>query len=309
MKYFQYTNPDADALREQINKVKGERTMVMFADDVKRSSPHVKVSAPTISRACNWSGGKPVSIELLEAIARIADEESGVTLESLANANGMRSEQESEEKVKTQEVQRRRVLGIEIERTVAMIIQDEITGRDYAVRKLSNLYSGYSLHGYRMQSDRMFPRNYSFGVSVSGMYPCSTWKFAVNIMQIPQGSARSSAEAHVGYFINRYASVFASDSFEYDRYENEKYSFVFIDKTMYELFLQRIQDNGILVYGLMTAILVDYDNNCVIEEKQLERYDGEKAPSFFTKQNQVQDDNLDLFDAIDLEELEEEETE
>ena len=245
---------------------------------------------------------------MLEAIARICDEESGVTLDTLAIANGMKSKEESEALAKN-DVAKRRVAGIEIERTVAMIIQDEITGRDYSVRKLSNLYSGYSLHGYRMQSDRMFPRNYSFGVGVSGMYPCSTWKFAVNVMMIPQNSATSAVEAHVGHFINRYASVFASDSFEYERYETEKYSFVFIDRTMYELFLKRIQDNGILVNGLMTAILVDYDNNCVIEEKQLERYDGEKAPSFFTKQNQVQDDNLDLFDAIDDEELEQEDTE
>lgn len=304
MKYYQYTRPNAEALREQINKVRGERTVVKFADDIKRSSPHVKVSAPTISRACNWSGGKPVSVELLQAIACIADEDSGVTFDTLLAANGMRTEQETEKQEKTEAVQKRRVLGIEIERTVSMILQDEITGRDYYVRKLSNQYSGYSLNGYRLQSDRMFPRNYSFGVSVSGMYPCSTWKFAVNVMQVPQGTARSAAEAHVGHFINRYASVFASDSFEYDRYENEKYSFVFIDKTMYDLFIQRIQDNGILVNGLMTAILVDYANNCVIEEKQLERYDGETAPSFFTKQNQAQDDALDLFDAIDLEELE-----
>ena len=309
MKYFQYAKPDADALREQINKVRGERTMAKFADDIKRSSPAVKVSAPTISRACNWAGGKPVSVELLEAIAKIASEDSGVTFESLVTANGMRSEQETEEQEKTEAVQKQRVRGFEIERTVAMIIQDEITGRDYSVRKLSNLYSGYSLHGYRMQSDRMFPRNYSFGVAVSGMYPCNTWKFAVNVMMVPQNSATSAVEAHVGHFINRYAAVFASDSFEYERYESEKYSFVFIDRTMYELFLKRIQDNGILVNGLMTAILVDYDNNCVIEEKQLERYDGEKAPSFFTKQNQVQDDNLDLFDAIDDDELEEEDTE
>lgn len=308
MKYFQYQNPDAEALKEQINKVKGERTMVKFADDIKRSSPDVKVSAPTLSRACNVTGGKPVSIELLEAIARIADEESGVTLDTLAVANGMKSKEESEALEKS-DVAKRRVAGIEIERTVSMIIQDEITGRDYSVRKLSNLYSGYSLYGYRMQSDRMFPRNYSFGVSVSGMYPCSTWKFAVNVMMIPQNSATTAVEAHVGHFINRYASVFASDSFEYERYESEKYSFVFIDSTMYELFLKRIQDNGILVNGLMTAILVDYDNNCVIEEKQLKRYDGETAPSFFTKQNQVQDDNLDLFDAIDDDELEKEDTE
>ena len=169
--YVQYTVPNAESLSEQINKVKGDRTMATFADEIRRSSPSVKVSAPTISRACNWSGGNPVSIELLEAIARIADEGTGVTKETLLAANGMRSKSEASQR---DTAARRRESAMETERSTAMIIQNEITSRGYSVRKLSRLYNGYSLHGCMDQQDRFFPRNYNFGFSVSGMSPCST---------------------------------------------------------------------------------------------------------------------------------------
>ena len=53
MRYIQYKDPDAAELRDLINKVKGDRSMAKFADDIKITSPHVKVSAPTLSRACN----------------------------------------------------------------------------------------------------------------------------------------------------------------------------------------------------------------------------------------------------------------
>ena len=70
-----------------------------------------------------------------------------------------------------------------------------------------------------MQADRVFPRNYSFGFSVSGMSPCNTWKFALDQMQLPKG-AESATEAHVGNFINKVGAVFASDSFESELYGN-----------------------------------------------------------------------------------------
>ena len=56
----------------------------------------------------------------------------------------------------------------------------------------------------------------------------------------------------------------------------------------------------------MTVILINIDDGIIIEEKQLERYDGERAPSLFTMQNQVQDDNLDLFDMLDYNVFDEE---
>lgn len=301
LEYVQYTVPNAEALREQINKVKGDRSMTMFADDIKRSSPNVKVSAPTISRACNWSGGKPVSIELLEAIALIADKDSGVTLETLVAANGMRSKDEDSLLSKRDTAARRRETAMEIDRSAVMIIQNEITCRGYAVRKLSGLYSGYSLHGYMYQRDRVFPRNYNFGFSVSGMSPCNTWKFGLCPTRLSEDSNENAIEAHVGNFINKIASVFASDSFESDLYETEKYSFMFVDKKIYDAFLKRISDHDMMVNGLMTAILIDIENYRVLEENQLKRYDGAEASSFFKEPILQDEENMELFDTVDFE--------
>lgn len=296
--YVQYTVPNAQALSEQINKVKGDRSMTMFADDIKRSSPNVKVSASTISRACNWSGGNPVSKELLEAIARIADEGTGVTKETLLAANGMRSKSEASQR---DTAARRRESAMETERSTAMIIQNEITSRGYAVRKLIKLYNGYSLHGYVEQKDRVFPRNYNFGFSVSGMSPCSTWKFGFCPMSLSEDSNENAIEAYVGNFINRIASVFASDSIESELYETEKYSFVFIDRKIYGAFLKRINSHEMLVNGLLTAILVDLKDWCVLEETQLKRYDGAEASSFFKGAILQDDESMELFEPIDFE--------
>ena len=283
MRYIQYKDPDAAALRDLINRVKGERSMAKFADDIKITSPNVKVSAPTLSRACNWTeGSSPVSIDLLRAIAAIAPPDSGVTLDKLAEANGMRSAADDSDLARPQLAAVRRKYAVEeTERDVKRILQDEIASREYSFQQLNEFSNWRSLHGYIYQRDRVFPRNYTFGFSVSGMSPCNTWKFALDQMQIPKGSAESSIEAHVGNFINKVGAVFASDSFEGELYENEKYSFVFIDRDLYRLFLKRLNDHDILVNGLMTALLVDLNEGRVVEETQLKRYDGEEAASFF----------------------------
>jgi hypothetical protein len=298
LEYVQYTVPNAEALREQINKVKGERSMTMFADDIKRSSPSVKVSASTISRACNWSGGNPVSIELLKAIARIADEESGVTIETLAASNGMRSKDEDSLLSKRDIAARRRKSAMEIDRSTVMIIQDEITSRGYVVQKLRGLYNWHSLQGYMEQQDRVFPRNYNFGFYVSGMSPCSTWKFGLCTMKLNEDSNENTIEAHVGNFINKIASVFASDSFECELYETEKYSFVFADMKMYDAFLSRINSHEMMVNGLMTAILVDLEKHCVLKEIQLQRYDGAEASSFFKVPTLQNEDDIESFEQV-----------
>ena len=283
MRYIQYKDPDAAALRDLINRVKGERSMAKFADDIKITSPNVKVSAPTLSRACNWTeGSSPVSIDLLRAIAAIAPPDSGVTLDKLAEANGMRSAADDSDLARQQLAAVRRKYAVEeTERDVKRILQDEIASREYSFQQLNEFSNWRSLHGYIYQRDRVFPRNYTFGFSVSGMSPCNTWKFALDQMQIPKGSAESSIEAHVGNFINKVGAFFASDSFEGELYENEKYSFVFIDRDLYRLFLKRLNDHDILVNGLMTALLVDLNEGRVVEETQLKRYDGEEAASFF----------------------------
>ncbi len=307
MRYIQYRDPDAAALRDLINRVRGDRSMAKFADDIKLTSPNVKVSAPTLSRACNWSQGtRPVRVDLLKAIAAVAPAESGVTFEALVEANGMRSEADDTDLAKQRLTALRRKYDIEeTERDVKRILQDEIASRDYSFQRLNEFSNWRSLHGYVYQRDRVFPRNYTFGFSVSGMSPCNTWKFALDQMQIPKGSAVSAIEAHVGNFINKVAAIFASDSFECELYENEKYSFVFIDRDLYRLFLKRLNDHDIHVNGLMTALLVDLKKGRVVEETQLKRYDGEEATSFFKTPISPRVSRIELPDPLDMIEDEE----
>lgn len=300
MEFVQYTNPNAEALSEQINKVKGDRSMATFADDIRRSSPSVKVSAPTISRACNWSGGNPVSIELLEAIALIADKDTGVTKETLLAANGMRSKHEDSLLSQRETLASRRESLIDADRKIAMIIQNEIMCRGYALRKLDRVYNGYSLQGYIGQRDRFFPRNYNFGFSVSGMSPCNTWKFGVCQIRLSEDSSEDVIEAHVGNFINKIASVLASDSIESELYEREKYSLVFVDRKIYNAFMKRIYSRQMMVNGLMTAILVDLVSFNVVEERQLKRYDGAEASSLFKTAILEENVNMELFEISDL---------
>lgn len=307
MRYIQYKDPDAEALRELINKVRGGRSMAKFADDIKITSPNVKVSAPTLSRACNWTQGtSPVSIDLLRAIAAIAQQDSGVTLDALVEANGMRSAADDNDLARQQMAAIRRKYAVEeTERDVKRILQDEIASREYPFQQLNEFYNWRSLHGYLYQRDRVFPRNYTFGFSVSGMSPCNIWKFALDQMQIPKGSAESAIDAHVGNYINKVGAVFASDSFEPELYENEKYSFVFIDRDLYRLFLKRLTDHDILVNGLMTALLIDLKEGRVVEETQLKRYDGAWATSFFktpTTQPMASREFIDPLDMIEDEE-------
>ena len=299
MRYIQVKDPDANALRELIDRVKGDRSMAKFADDIKLESPNTKVSAPTLSRAMNWMpGSNPVNAELLIAIAKVAGD-TGVTLEKLIEANGMRTQAEDTDLTKQDAIARRRMITESIEKEVRMIIQNEIASRNYPFQQLHEFANWRNLHGYRMQSDRVFPRNYTFGFSVSGMSPCNTWKFALDQMQLPKG-AESATEAHVGNFINKVGAVFASDGFESELYENEKYSFVFIDREIYRLFLRRISDHGLLVNGLMTAILVDIDNDRVLEETQLKRYDGAEAASFFKAPITQPMADKELVDPLDM---------
>ena len=120
-------------------------------------------------------------------------------------------------------------------------------------------------------------------------------------MRLSEDFNENAIEAHVGNFINRVASVLASDSIESELYETEKYSFVFIDRKIYEAFLKRINGHEMMVNGLMTAILVDLEDYSVLEETQLKRYDGAEASSFFKGAILQGDEDMELFEPIDFE--------
>ena len=80
---------------------------------------------------------------------------------------------------------------------------------------------------------------------------------------------------------------------------------MFIDRDLYRLFLKRLNDHDILVNGLMTALLVNLKEGCVVEETQLKRYDGAEAASFFKAPVAQPMAGIELDDPLDLIESEE----
>lgn len=287
--YVQFIPPNAAELKEEINKARGERTMAQFAEDIKLNTPDIKVSASTLSRACNRKDGNPVNLELLQAIALAADKKSGVTIDSLTKANGMKTKEEGKEKI---EKVRKRYNYIELEKTCQMIIQNEIINRGYTVQRINN---------HIIQEDRFFPRICDFGFSISGLKP-NVWKFQLFLERFSGNSSKGVIERYVAHSIIKYAAVFASDNTEYELYENEKYSFVFLDKKIYEAFINRCNKTNIKVNGLISIILLDIIESKVIDEVQLERYDGEVALKFFNQPViQSDEDTLSLFDFDDEE--------
>lgn len=80
--YIRTGRADLEALSQLVLRAKGGRSMNDFANDCE-------VNASTISRIINMKNTTTCSDEVLVAISKAADPESGVTLEQLLAANGM----------------------------------------------------------------------------------------------------------------------------------------------------------------------------------------------------------------------------
>lgn len=296
-KYEQYMAPNIKLLKEQIIAAMGKSSMVDFAEKIKLNSPSIKVSAATLSRICNGGNKRPVNLELLEAIADVADKESNVTFDTLAKANGYRTKEEAEKvmpmEYRRHDLMRERMLA---ERNSSMIMQNEIGARGYQLKQIPKRSS------FMWNEDLgcIFPRIFTFAFSVSGMSPASTWKFALDSSVITRteegGVDEDECRRAVQSFIRNCSPIFASDSYESEYYENEKFSFVFRDKALYEHFLMKIQD--IRVNGFMTVILIDLNEMEVKEEVQIPRFDGAEKMSFFKEPllDAYDDTSFDIFD-------------
>lgn len=299
--YEQYMAPNIKLLKEQIIAAMGKSSMAEFAERIKYNAPSIKVSAATLSRICNGGNKRPINLELLKAIADVADKDSGVTFDTLAKANGYRSKEEAQKvmpiEYRHRDLLRERMLA---ERNSSMIIQNEIGARGYQVKQIPRRTASF----WNKDIKFVFPRVFTFGFFVSGMSPASTWKFALDSTMVAKsedGNCNDEVcDRAVQSFIRNCSSIFASDSYESEYYENEKFSFVFRDKILYDLFLKRIRD--IRVNGFMTVILIDLVDMEVKEEVQIPRFDDATKMSFFKEPLVDEEDDAISFDIFDFEE-------
>lgn len=279
--YEQYRQFDAELLRVRIEAARGSRSMATFVDDIKRTSPNAKISAPTLSRIINGSFKKSISLELLEAIADVADKDSGITFDDLAEANGYVNKEETDKDAirdmrNAREFERKTVYETE---KAQMIMQQEIASRGYQFRQIDK----EQCRSMDQDNKVVFRRNCNFGFSVSGMAPTNLWKFHYLYFPLVEGESQEKSESKwthwVLNYISRISFLFASDAHESELYENEKTSIIFNIKFMYDYFLKKMEN--VEVNGLITAILIDRDEMKVVEETQLRRNDGAVMPAFF----------------------------
>lgn len=295
--YIQYEMPNTEVLKDLILEIKGDRNIIQFADDIKRSSPEIKVSPATISRACNST--KPVSIDLLKAIARLAGADYETLLDKLAEANGMRVKSDEAEIIK-QDKHREKMRQIRSQRRKAIdILQNEILQRGYQVRYLDSEVKICPSINALINSKGLFPRTYSSAFSVSGMRPYSTWKFRISPCPEDIAYDNDTLCLETQFFLERVAAIFAGDALEGELYDQEKYSFVFVNHDMYAHFLDSVKQHNIKVNGLLSAILVDLSLGKVLEETQLERLDGEYVTSIF-KENIITPNQIKVEDSNPL---------
>lgn len=306
--YVQYMAPNNDRLKDLVTAARGEKSMADFAEIIKRTTPSIKVSAPTLSRIGNGVNKNPISLELLDAIAKVADKNSNVTFDVLARANGYRTKEENE---KAGFQDRRRSFmreRMQAERNCRMIIQNEISARGYQFKPIPrNLRNSYS----EVEAECVFSRVFTFGFSVSGLSPASIWKFALDSSDVKEEAysheyeLKENIDRIISRFIRECACIFASDSYEDVYYENEKFSFVFRSEILYKAFIEKMKN--ITVNGFMTVILIDLDGLTVKEETQINRNDGATKLSFFKEPligDEEEDNNEDFFFFFDPDEKE-----
>lgn len=305
-KYKQVLQPDIEGLAAEIKKSMGDRSLSAYVTDFRLQCNGIAMSTSKMHRIISGGNVKPFKIEELQAFADVAAEGSGVTLDSLAKLNGMRDE--NAESTKVDVLGQRRQQVFLAEKQCGMILKSEITDRGFFI----NAFNGNVRAGFMMRFDdekerpSIFSRQFNLKLSVSGMSPCNIWKFAFDVTRLDEEDKNNTdmINARTRYFINRFSGVFASDSIEGDLYEGEKFSFVFVDEILFEAFLEKVSD--IKVNGLITAILINFDEGKVIKETQLARYDGLKAPSVFTVDSLFTDEDTeedwDLYDPFDIDE-------
>lgn len=282
-KYIQYKDPDAVALRDLINKVRGERSMAKFADDIKLTSPSVKVSAPTLSRACNWTkGSSPVSIELLQAIAAIALPESGVTLDALVEANGMMTKEQAVQnsKRRTQQVFAERQLR---RKEMRGIITDELFARGIAIKKLGAPDKAELNHSKAFFGAMIC----DLAITLPEEKEYLEWGFSM----ISVSKDEDPDEDYPGFYIRRvidnYAVIFLQDAWEPENTKDIKHSFAFIDPFYYTLFIDTLQVAKF--NNRMSAILIDIKEKKVIKEHVFPCKNFPGVKSLF--ENQVHPEN------------------
>ncbi|MCD7825477.1 MAG: hypothetical protein LUH14_05895 [Clostridiaceae bacterium] len=258
--------PDFESLSVQTKAAQGCRSLNAFAEDCG-------VNASTLSRIINKKITSPCTEAVAKAIASNAEEDSGVTYETLITALGM-AKVDIEYRVQSpsienadkavgniSESQKRRLVAYQesmIEATIREIIQNELLMRGYMVSVERDAFT-VTTSLIRFRSDFTVKTD---ALDADGI---NQWAFEVNspIRQLESNLMRLFTLAYV-------------DSPEK---KHTKISLVTTKKAEYYDVLDKLDD--VRVHDDVSLILVDTDSRKVVDEYLVQRYDGKERIKVF----------------------------
>ena len=243
---IQTYTPDKQKLAELVIKAKGEkRTMAQYAIDTG-------ISAPTLSRIANGKINGPLSMNFIEKIFNAKCDEADFSFDTLLLANGMvKSSVVERGKEFVERFTSSNVYGVQLERHAKNAILNAIVDRGITVQSIHPDFDNrkneapYGIHLY-----------YSFGLQILSEIN-QLWYF------IFMNDSRATPPG-TGNTFNRAARLFLLDAWTPEFLTNQKTSFVFENRLLYEQFL--LQYKGAPIKSAVSAILFRAGAEEIVEE-------------------------------------------
>ena len=238
--------PDKQKLAELVIQAKGnKRTMAQFANDTG-------ISAPTLSRIANGRINNPLSKEFLEKIYGEKCDEADYSFDSLLLANGMvKSSVVERGKNFVEQFTSNREQGITLERHAKNAIINAVMDRGITIQSIHPDFDNR-----KKESPFGIHLSYDFSLNIpSEKY--QFWYFQVI------GGSRATPPGN-GNIFNYAVRLFLLDAWTPEFLENQKTSFVFENRIMYEQFIMRFK--GAPLKSAVSAILINAKTEEVIEE-------------------------------------------
>lgn len=254
--YVQAYVPDTEDLAILVAKAKGpNRSMAEFSRVCKVKGPS------TFSRIVNELIDKPVSDELLFAVAENAADPQEVTLDMLMRANGKVPKEElsggipGNETRKAYKTQKEKVKQV----------------KDIIVQSILDQGESVMLHPDLQLSDRVPVSSYAlsypsdFAIHLSGKDPLF-WNFIVDLTDMHTVSlkAKTDNKKHLNESMRRYAPLFLRDAWEAETLKDFENTFVFIEEKAYKTFVEMMK--GRKFNTKMSVMLVDMERKILMRE-------------------------------------------
>lgn len=281
--YVQTRAPIKSAMTDIINAMKGpDRSMADF-------STITGISTSMLSRIVNGNYTKPISPEILKKIADSKTESCPLDLEDLLEANGMVTKEAASHITLRED--RRQKMAEQVRRRKAMkdIVIDELFARGIAIKMLG-IPDKPASHMSKLFEEAIVCDR---AITLPDEEYIEWGFFMLPFTRDSDNSARDD-EYYIHWIISKYAVIFLQDAWEPENSKHNKFSFVFADKTYFEMFVEALQVSKL--NNRISAILINVNERKVIKEHNFPCMNFPETGSLFemSVQQESERDNGEL---------------